>query len=489
MTRRIVVNLAAFTVVVVVLLAYGVFDLLGNPFASPTVVHTVFPSASGVSAGFPVTWNGVDIGAVRSVSLAKGGARVAMTIDPGAHVPSTVEARIDIANDLGEQQVDLVPLPPSGKADPPLKNGATIPAAPGSSPAQIGQVVTLATNLLKSIPVGSLNKLLGELSVSLQGRASDFRTLINAGQAFANEVLTYQSAFKSLLANSPPVLNTLHNVGTQLRQSLDNTAILANVLATERYHLVHLLTSGANAASDVNTLVSNRGADLACLIHDLGSTASNLSQPRNFANLNAALGLNNYFFGAIKGVTQFGPAIALAKGSPASSHQGWLRTRILFPPVYPQGQQYSNPTELPPVKPGAACITELGNGVSGATQPGFVAYGTSSSPAGRLEPASHADAVVTGTGPSPSGSSLSSYKRAPVGFTRLTLPLLLVVLLVGMAGLLVGLGENRTVRIAKMLARSVRGPADRGSGLGSQLSRQAEQGRGGGHARAHGRQR
>ncbi len=453
MTRRIAVNMVVFAVVTISLLAYGVFDLLGNPFSSPTVVYAVFPSASGLSSGFPVSWNGVDVGSVSSVSLVVTGARVAMSIDPGTELPSDVHARINIANDLGEQQVDLVALPLTGKPDPPLKDGSTIPVLPDSTPAQLGQVVSLATNLLKAIPAGSLNELINELAVSLQGRSSDIRTLINAGQVFANEALSYQSEFKSLLSNAPPVLNTLSSVGTQLRQSIYNTSVLASVLATHRYQLIQLLSNGANAASDAATLVQSRGPDMACLIHDLGATDANLTQPNNLYNLNTTLASNNYFFGAIDGVSQFGPSIALAKGAPARADQEWLRTRIVFPPAYPQGDQYAKPTELPPVKPGAACVTELGNGAGAATQLGFTPYGTRSSPPGHLELASSRDAVVAGTGPLPSGANPSSYRRVPE-FSGMTLPLTLAALCTGMMGLLVGLMKKRAgIRVGMSISK------------------------------------
>ena len=78
----------------------------------------MFSDASGINPHFGVQLNGVDVGSVTGVSLATGGARVKMAINPGVSVPSNVTASIDVANDLGEQVIELTP---GAKPAPPLR--------------------------------------------------------------------------------------------------------------------------------------------------------------------------------------------------------------------------------------------------------------------------------------------------------------------------------------------------------------------------------
>ena len=108
-SRRIVVNLVAFLVASTVLIVFGVVNLLGDPFDAPMDVSTVLPSADGLYTHFSVTLNGVDVGSVSSVGLTPAGAKVTMAIDPGVRIPGDVAAEIDVANPLGEQEIDLVP--------------------------------------------------------------------------------------------------------------------------------------------------------------------------------------------------------------------------------------------------------------------------------------------------------------------------------------------------------------------------------------------
>ncbi|HXA74788.1 MAG TPA: MlaD family protein, partial [Acidimicrobiales bacterium] len=182
-TRRLLINLVAFFVVSFALVGYGVVNLLGNPLASPTVLTTEFPSASGLYPGFEVELNGVPVGTVSSTALTKTATKVTMSINPGISVPSNVQASVQIANDLGEQVVDLVP---KQNTDPhTLQSGANVPAQPNQVPADVGQVVATATRLLQAIPANDLNKLIGELATSLQGNAGNLRTLIDAGTTFS----------------------------------------------------------------------------------------------------------------------------------------------------------------------------------------------------------------------------------------------------------------------------------------------------------------
>ncbi len=110
-TRRLIINLIVFFGVSFALVAYGIVNLLGNPLQSPTVLTTTFPDASGLYAGFEVELNGVPVGTVSSTALTKDATKVTMSINPGTSVPNDVQASVQIANDLGEQVVNLVPDP------------------------------------------------------------------------------------------------------------------------------------------------------------------------------------------------------------------------------------------------------------------------------------------------------------------------------------------------------------------------------------------
>ena len=368
-TRRLVVNLVVFFVVSAALIVYGVGALLGNPLRSPTSLSTVFPDASSLFPNFSVELNGVPVGKVTGVRLVPNGARVEMAIDPGIEVPGNVRASIDIANDLGEQVVELTP---SGHGPArPLVSGSTVPAVPNSLPVSIGEVVNRAVTLLEAIPPDKLNSLLATLATALRGNGANMRTFVLASTQFSREFLAYQQQFRDLLANAPPLLNAIAAAGPQLRDSLANTDRLVAALAAVRDQIGPLFDTGSQALGLTDNLVTSQSANLGCAFHDLADLSSNLAQSDNLSNLSTSLADNTWFFGAIDNSIQPGPAPALGTNLPANGQQYHARVRLLIPPMQPSADAYPASHTLNPIEPGAGCSNEFGNGAGPASQPGF----------------------------------------------------------------------------------------------------------------------
>lgn len=369
--RRLVVNLVVFFAVSFALVVYGIVNLLGNPLESPTMLTTQFADASGLYPGFEVELNGVPVGTVTSTALTDSATKVTMRINPGTAVPGDVQSSVQIANDLGEQVVNLVPAHAGNAAS--LHSGADVPAAPNQVPAEVGAVVASATRLLKAIPAGDLNQLIGELATSLRGQAGNLRTLISAGTTFSKEFVAYQQQFTELLANAPPSLDAITAVAPELRQDLANTAALVQVLAQQKTAALHtLFQSGASAFNAVDDLVTSQSANLGCFLHDTADVLTNIAQPANLDNLSQGLAYNQYFFGAVNQIAVQGPAKPPTTGSPQDPDQTFLRTRLLLPPILDeQGSAYASANTIPDTRPGAGCVTVFGNGVGPATQPGF----------------------------------------------------------------------------------------------------------------------
>ncbi len=415
-SRRLIVNLIVFFLVSFALVVYGVVNLLGNPLQSPTMLTTQFADASGLYSGFEVELNGVPVGTVTSTALTKTATKVTMRINPGIAVPDDVQSSVQIANDLGEQVVNLVPS--HGGSVPALGSGADVPAAPNQVPANVGAVVASATRLLQAIPGGDLNKLIGELATSLAGQAGNLRTLISAGTTFSKEFVAYQQQFTELLANAPPSLDAITAVAPQLRQDLANTAALVQVLAQQKSGLHTLLTSGSSAFSTVDNLLTSQSANLGCFLHDTAGILSNIAQPTNLTNLSQGLAYNTYFFGAVENIAVQGVAKPTTS-SGSDTNQTFLRTRLLFPPILDeQAQSYSTANTIPDTLPGAGCVTAFGNGVGPATQPGFAPAA-----GGHVVAPSAQEANVEVASATPSGPVTSASYRVPANQRGLLLGL------------------------------------------------------------------
>ncbi len=422
--RRLLINLVVFFALSVALVLSGITSLIGDPLRSPTTISSVFSDASGINPHFGVELNGVDVGSVTGVRLVGRGALVQMAINPGVRVPNNVSASITVANDLGEQVVELTP---GVRRAPPIKSGATVPST-GSIPVDVGQVVTAAVRLLRAIPAGDLNSLLGSLATGLAGEGNNLRTIVASSTEFSKEFLHYQGSFKELLANAPPVMNALSAVGPQLQQDLSNTEVLMAVLAQDRNELDPLFQQSAAAAGLVDRLVVSEGPNIACLFHDAAQVVTNIGQTANLSNLSRALATNQLFFGAINSAIVPGATRQVVNGVPASSSQLIARSRLLIPPQLPMASAYSAPNRLPDILPGAGCSTELGQGVGPATQPGFEPAGQDASAAQIVAPRAQ-DAQVPGVGGTATTPDTQAAAYEVRGASWLLVPMSLGVLL------------------------------------------------------------
>lgn len=405
------VNLAAFLVIALGLIGYGIVDLLGNPLEHPTVVSATFPDASGVEPNFGVVLQGVVVGSVSSVELTKAGARVFIALRPGEKVPSNVVASIGLANDLGEQQLELTA---HGQAHGYLHDGDRLAVEKGGVPVQVGRVIGTASRLLSSVGAKQLNSLLSTLGEGLAGQAANLQSMMLSSQEFSSEFLAYQKQFEALLSNSTPVLSGLAGDGARLRQDLASTEVLAAVLDQHRYNLVQLLANGAKASTVADALVQATRPDLACILHDYSAVSANIAQPANLSNLSVGLATNPWFFGAVEHISPTGPAESLFPGDPYDANQEWLRTRLLLPPGSPPADEYPAATQLGPVLPGAACDTEFGKGVGPASQaaPQFPVAGT------RYVAPTASEAVVRGGGdPAPAHTTAAHSRKERPGYS------------------------------------------------------------------------
>jgi phospholipid/cholesterol/gamma-HCH transport system substrate-binding protein len=375
-SRRVLLNLAAFLAVSLGLTAYGVFTLLRNPFATRTTVKTVLPDTAGLIKGLTATSNGVTVGTVNSVKLNSDNrsVTVAISLDPGKSLPGDVAASVVRANPLGEQSVDFSPQ--HGGTAPPVPNGATVPVAAVGTPPNVGDILNIADNLFNAIPKQDLTTVVHELAVTLAGRGQDLRSISQTNLAFSQEFLNYQAQFQALLANSPPILNAVANDGPQLQQAIANTVVLSGVLAAHRYDTVHLFANGIRLGQTLGGLIANNEPNLACLLHDFGRITANTAEPANLTNLDTALATNQEFFGPVDALSPLGTTKGLYPGDP-NHPQNWLRTYLILPPAQPPAVSYNPHHELPPIKPGAGCDTEFGAGPGPASQPGFQPSGGS----------------------------------------------------------------------------------------------------------------
>jgi len=155
-----------------------------------------------------------------------------------------------------------------------------------------------------------------------------------------------------------------------LHQALANTASLLSVVQAQSHRITSLFEQGTSLSLTGSSLLDHEASNTVCLVHDLGKAFENLSEPSNYDTTVQALDLAPSLISILQHIVQPGPAPVLTSNAkPAEAY--WERTELLIPPASPPAESYSKAHHLPPVRPGAGCVTAFGKGVGPVTQPNF----------------------------------------------------------------------------------------------------------------------
>ncbi len=434
LSRRVLINLAAFFAISFGLVLYGAVTLLGNPLAERRSAYAVFPDASGILAGFSASMNGVVIGHVTGVRLDEEGARVEVSLDPGQELPGDVQASIVRASAVGEQRIEFTPQ--HGGDAPPLPDGAEVPVDADAAPPEISRVIETVDDLLAAIPPEDLNTVVHEGATALRGREEDLRALTRNLDVANREFLQHEAGFRQLLATSPELLDALTEVAPEIESGLANTAELTQLLADRRFDLTQLQRDGADFADEANGLLESQSADLACLAHDFGILSERIGSPGPLSDLDQSLTTNQNFFGPVNSLAVHGHAEGFPEyGSVDREDQGWLRVQTLIPPEQPSASRYTGIRGTPDIRPGNGCANALGEGVGPASQldppeptrrGGYAATSTERIELGPIDGSTAAstsdtDAANAGTGDTPRADDTEASRG---GATRPGLPTL-----------------------------------------------------------------
>jgi phospholipid/cholesterol/gamma-HCH transport system substrate-binding protein len=126
-SRRILIQVAVFTVIALVAGAFMAFGYVRLPAMFGVGRYTVtmqLPRSGGLYPSANVTYRGTTVGKVESVRLDEhGGVHAVLSLKSGTDIPSDLTAEVHSQSALGEQYVAL--LPRNGTAAP-LKDGDVI---------------------------------------------------------------------------------------------------------------------------------------------------------------------------------------------------------------------------------------------------------------------------------------------------------------------------------------------------------------------------
>jgi phospholipid/cholesterol/gamma-HCH transport system substrate-binding protein len=243
-------------------------EYAAGDFASNYQLTASFSSAGeGLHPGSEVDERGVEIGTVKSISLANGMAQVVMAIGDQFKLPTNVVAAIRSENLFGAEQV--VMEPPARPAATTLQNDSSVRQTRVED--QLGQLFATAAPLLDKLNTTDLASVLADLSEAADGEGPAIKASIDEGTRLADllsqtsvaqlRALDAFSRFTDSIASVGPAINTISADSNQSLPVFDQAATA--------YH--ELLGDVSVLADNVSTLLSDYRPDIATIINSGGN--------------------------------------------------------------------------------------------------------------------------------------------------------------------------------------------------------------------------
>lgn len=265
-------QLLIFAIVSVVSIAIVVVGYAQVPtllgFGQRTL-HVRLADAAGLYEGSRVTYDGVEIGRVTSVTVTPAGADAALSIGSDYRIPADAHANVHSVSAIGEQYIDLTPG--GGRRTGWLADGATIPVARTSVPTPTGALLDDLNKLLASVPPDNLRKSLQELSDAFTGTGPDLQQILDQATALVDGAQQNLGPTRQLIQDAGPLLNTQTVSSPQIRSLVASLAGFTGTVRADDAGIRSLIDRGLPAAAQVDGLFQDLKPTLPILLADLSS--------------------------------------------------------------------------------------------------------------------------------------------------------------------------------------------------------------------------
>jgi phospholipid/cholesterol/gamma-HCH transport system substrate-binding protein len=373
------IKLIAFALLAVAVLAFTAvrYANLGR-FLGLSGYYTVtmeLPNAGGLFPNADVTYRGVSVGRVGTMSLTATGIVVDLNISNSApKIPSSgLQATVADLSAVGEEYVNLRPQASQG---PYLTSSSVIPEQDTAVPPPITSVLTSINTLVTSVPQQSLRTLVAELGHAFQGQGPNLQVLLDNSSTLNRAATEDIPQTSKLIGDGQAVLATQAADTAAIQSFGRNASLLASQLASSDSDLRRLFVTTPQAALQVTGLLRDNNVSLSAVIANL-LTTSNVTLTRQ---------------PALEEMLSALPAAVAAGSTVINSHGANFGVALTFFNPLPCTAGYGGTVERngldlspsPPLNTGAKCTLPAssgvdvrgsahapsGGGVPPATQPG-----------------------------------------------------------------------------------------------------------------------
>jgi phospholipid/cholesterol/gamma-HCH transport system substrate-binding protein len=265
-----------------------ILKAFGGDFSNYSLVFANVPAAgNGISAGSPVVYRDITVGAVQSLGrqLPGGVVHAVLHLNPGVlqEVPHNVEADVGITTAFGTQGVTLKPAGSSSRSH--LHAGQTIPVVNRSETTTLQGTVTDLDNVLNALHPAALDSALTAIATALHGRGHALGHTIDGVAQYLGEMLPLLPSFEHDVRLAAPVTGDLGADAPDLLGALASGSVTAATLSKDADLLHQTLVGGTTLSNSLSYLTTATQASFEDLVANAAPLLSDLNQnPQEIAS-------------------------------------------------------------------------------------------------------------------------------------------------------------------------------------------------------------
>lgn len=251
--RRTLINVAVFTMAMV-LVAAGLIVVFGQfRFASSNQYHATFTEASRLKSGQDVRIAGVPVGSVSAVTLNPDNTvDVAFDVDKRYQLYTSTRAVVRYENLVGDRYMEITSGP--GELQK-LPAGSTLSTANTQPALDLDALLGGLRPVLKGLDGNKVNEVSNAVIELLQGQGGAIQNMLASTSSFSQNLAARDQLIGDVITNLNTVLGTIDDKGEQFNASVDELQKLITGLAENRDPIAGAIAPLASAENDLTEML------------------------------------------------------------------------------------------------------------------------------------------------------------------------------------------------------------------------------------------
>lgn len=258
-------RLAAFVVVTVLLTVWIGQSITGGSHGSRYALTATFNDVAGMYAGDDVKMAGITVGAVTSVDVIEGRARVRFEVDDDVPLPTDSTVAVRWRNLIGQRFLGLEP----GDASTFLAQDGTAVMDDAKDVVDLGQLVNQLVPLAQAVSPEKVNEILTALLEAFDGNDESFDSLLADVDSVLGVLAERDQTIDQLLVDYDTISTAVASRDAQIGQMVDNLVAISTTFADNDELLDDALVELAELSHGLDSILDQSADDLGLSLEHL----------------------------------------------------------------------------------------------------------------------------------------------------------------------------------------------------------------------------